>query len=141
MPNNPTGIFNNEYPYTDFHELNLSWVIKKMKELLDRMATMESWRAQHEKQYQQLKDLYDAIMSGNFPPSIVAAFHKWMEENALDLVGELVKMVFFGLTDDGYFVAYIPESWNDIIFGTTGLDDIIPGVEYGRLTLSLNIGG
>lgn len=141
MPNNPTGLFNNEYPYTDFHELNLSWVIKKMKELLDRMASMESWRAEHEKQYQQLKDLYDAVMSGNFPPSIVQAFQKWMQENALDLVGELVKMVFFGITDDGYFVAYIPESWDDIIFGTTGYDDFIPGYEYGHLTLSMQIGG
>ena len=141
MPNNPTGLFNNEYPYTDFHELNLSWVVKKIKELMERVSVMEEWRAQHEKEYQQLKDLYDQVMSGNFPPSIVNAFNKWMEENALDLVGNLVKMVFFGLTQDGYFVAYIPENWEDVIFGTTGLDDFPAGVDYGHLTLSLEIGG
>ena len=136
-----SGLFNNEYPYTDFHELNLSWVIKKIKELFTRLEVMEEWRKQHEEEYAQLKDLYDAVMSGNFPPSIVSAFERWMRENALDLVGELVKMVFFGLTMDGYFVAYIPESWDDIIFGTTGLDDFPAGIDYGHLTLSFEIGG
>ena len=136
-----SGLFNNEYPYTDFHELNLSWVIKKIKELFTRLEVMEEWRKQHEDEYAQLKELYDQVMSGNFPPSIVAAFEDWMRRNALDLVGELVKMVFFGITTDGYFVAYIPESWDDITFGTTGLDDFPAGIDFGHLTLSYEIGG
>ena len=44
--------------------------------------------------------------------------------------------IFFGLTDSGYFVAYIPESWDDIRFNTTGVDIDISGVEYGTLVLS-----
>lgn len=132
MPNNPTGIFNNEYPYTDFHELNLSWVIKKMKELLDRMATMENWRAEHEKEYQELKDLYDAVMSGNFPPSIIKAFEDWMYKNAIELVGKLVKHVYFGLTNDGYFCAFIPDKWSDITFDT--IDDYDDDL-FGHLIL------
>lgn len=136
-----SGLFNNEYPYTDFHELNLSWVIKKIKELFTRLEVMEEWRKQHEDEYAQLKELYDQVMNGNFPPSIVAAFEDWMRRNALDLVGELVKMVFFGITTDGYFVAYIPESWDDITFGTTGLDDFPAGIDFGHLTLSYEIGG
>lgn len=48
----------------------------------------------------------------------------------------IATMVFFGLTDDGYFVAYIPESWDSISFETTGYDtniDLMP--EYGHLVL------
>ena len=130
-----------EFPHTRTYDTDLGWLIKKVKELLDCCEQMQDWKAQHEKQYQELKKLYDDIMSGNFPPTVIAAFEKWMQENALDLVGELVKMVFFGITMDGYFVAYIPESWDDIIFGTTGLDDFPAGVEYGHLTLSYEIGG
>lgn len=33
--------FNHEYPYTDFHELNLDWVIKTIKELNVNLETME----------------------------------------------------------------------------------------------------
>lgn len=44
--------------------------------------------------------------------------------------------VFFGLTKDGYFVAYIPESWDDIKFGTTGYDITTNSeTNYGHLAL------
>ena len=48
----------------------------------------------------------------------------------------LATMIFVEITDAGYFVYYIPESWKDITFNTTGLDVIIPDTEYGRLVLS-----
>lgn len=48
----------------------------------------------------------------------------------------IATMVFFGLTDSGYFVAYIPENWDTIHFGTTGLDIDAPiQPEYGHLVL------
>lgn len=31
------NMFENDYPYTDFHELNLDWVLKKIKELEGRV--------------------------------------------------------------------------------------------------------
>lgn len=130
-----------DFPHTNFYETDLRELIRLVKILKGAVENLEDWREQHEKEYEELKDLYDDIMSGRFPPSVIAAFNKWMSENALELVGELVKMVFFGITEDGYFVAYIPESWEDIIFGTTGLDDFPSGIDYGHLTLSLNIGG
>ena len=127
-----TGMFTNEYPYTDFHELNLSWVIERIKKLMGQVSNLETWRAQHENEYQQLKDLYDAVMSGDFPPSIVEAFEDWMSRNAIELVGKLVKHVYFGLTDDGYFCAFIPDNWSDITFDT--IDDFSDPL-YGHLML------
>ena len=53
------------------------------------------------------------------------------------IVANAIKNVFFGLTMNGYFVAYIPESWDDITFETTGWDVDIPSQpEYGHLVLS-----
>ena len=49
----------------------------------------------------------------------------------------IATMVFFGLTDDGYFTVYIPSSWKNVSFYTTELDiflDIQP--EYGHLVLA-----
>lgn len=130
-----------EFPHTRTYDSDLGWIIHCIKKLGEAVEGLEDWKTQHEAEYNQLKALYDAVMSGNFPPEIVNAFTTWMTQNGLDLVGELVKMVFFGITDDGYFVAYIPEYWDDIIFNTTGYDISILGYDFGHLTLSFEIGG
>ena len=33
--------FNNTYPYTDFHELNLDWIIQQIKDMNTNLETME----------------------------------------------------------------------------------------------------
>ena len=129
------GVFDH-FPYTNFHELNLSWCLKLLREFDTKLDDLEEWRNTHEQEYKELKEFMDAINSGNFPDSMIRAMREWLAANALDLIGELVKTVFFGITDDGYFVAYIPESWSDIIFATTGYDITIAGYEYGHLVLS-----
>ena len=54
-----------------------------------------------------------------------------------NIIKDTIKMVFFGLTDTGYFVAYIPDSWEDITFNTTDYDYPDPtNVGYGHLVLS-----
>lgn len=126
----------NIFPYTDFHELNLDTFLAKFKEFIERLDSLDAWKSEHEAEYQELKQLYDNIISGNFPDSMTQALERWVRQNGVDIIGELVKMVFFGITMDGYFVAYIPDSWDEITFGTTGLDDFPAGVEYGHLTLS-----
>ena len=129
--------FFNQYPYINLTDLNLDYVLKHLKEFMLKVDGLEEWKAQHEAEYAELKALYDAIVSGNFPQSMIDALKNWLSVNALDLIGELVKMVIFNITDDGYFVAYIPESWDEIIFNTTGLDIDLPlQPEYGHLVLS-----
>lgn len=124
------------YPYHNFSDYNLDWCIKVVKELTPRVEQLEEWRNEHEEEYEELKQLYNDIMAGNFPQSMVDSLKKWISRNAYDIIGELVKMVFFGLTDSGYFVAYIPESWSDITFKTTEYDINIPLFgEYGHLVL------
>lgn len=56
--------------------------------------------------------------------------YKYMEEYFS------MKMVLFGLTDDGYFCAWIPDTWDEIVFNTSGYDIAVGGVEYGHLVLS-----
>lgn len=42
----------------------------------------------------------------------------WVDANMERIIHDAVKMVWFGLTLDGYFIAYIPDSWEEIIFDT-----------------------
>jgi hypothetical protein len=133
--------FNYEFPYTDPNLYNDDWLLKRMKELLGWMHETDEWKTEYAQAYEDFKKMVEDIESGTFPDSIVNAFTSWMQKNGLDLVGKLVKMVFFGITDDGYFVAYIPEFWDDIIFNTTGYDISIAGYDFGHLVLSFAIGG
>ena len=47
----------------------------------------------------------------------------------------LATMIFVEITDNGYIMFNIPDSWHDIQFATTGLDITIPNYDYGHLVL------
>ena len=58
----------------------------------------------------------------------------------------LAKMIYVYISDAGYIIYYIPETWEDIQFNTTGLDisnDELSGnghvanYDYGHLVLSM----
>jgi hypothetical protein len=49
------------------------------------------------------------------------------------LVGDSIKFVTFGLTDDGYFYANIPSSWSNLSFDTN-VDSL--SSDYGKLMIT-----
>lgn len=57
----------------------------------------------------------------------------WIDANMERIISEAIKMVFFGLTEDGYFCAYIPKSWAGIAFDTGA---VYPNDDYGCLILT-----
>lgn len=76
---------------------------------------------------------------------------QWIDNFDTSYLEELIKkhianMIYVGISDAGYIVYYIPESWNDITFNTTGLDITnemlsdnghVANYEDGRLVLSM----
>ena len=128
----PTNI----YPYLDITDLNLDWIIKHFKEFVEAIKKLDEYAEKHEKEIKELIDFERALVNGQIPPEMQSALKKWCEENTSAIIAAAIKHVFFGITDEGYFVAYIPDSWSDIIFGTSGHDDFPAGIDYGHLTLS-----
>lgn len=128
--------FIHDYPYTNFHELNLDYILSEVFRIAKENGVITKQIEDLKSEYDRLDQFYEAIMKGDFPDSFKIALAEWFEKNAVEILGQFVKFVFFGLTPDGYFVAYLPESWNDIKFGTSQYDDFPEGVDYGHLTLS-----
>lgn len=130
-------MFLNGYPYTDFHELNLDWIVKHFKEFVDELASLDSWRSQHEDEYEALKVMVDMIYEGELPEAVYNKLVTWLQTNAFDIIGEMIKFITVGLNDAGYIVLTYPQQWRELIFNTTGLDINTPiQPEYGHLTIS-----
>ena len=130
---------NFEFPHTRTYDSDLGWLIKCCKTVQDTLKALEAWKAIVDPTIEDFKQLYDMLISGDLPAGVQEGIRKWMEANALDLVGELVHMVFFEISDDGHFIANIPDSWDDITFNTTYYDIVLqdhPEYGYGHLVLS-----
>lgn len=88
------------------------------------------------------REIFEDIDALQRDMAIVKEWIDNFDDNARNILIEIIEkyivtMVFFGITDDGYFVAYIPESWDDITFYTTELDIFLPiQPEYGHLVLA-----
>lgn len=86
----------------------------------------------------ELQDAFQKFMESGFDDYYAEQIHQWVIDNMPGIIADSVKMVFFGLTRDGHFCAYIPESWSDIVFDTGA---VYGTEEYGRLILSYNVNG
>ena len=103
----------------------------KVENYLDYISTlMNEWNIEFSEEMQkELAEIWEAVNNG-----LENAVHDWITENINNIFKNMVKQVYFGLTLDGYFVAYIPEgnAWEDVIFDTGQVYD---ADDYGRLEL------
>lgn len=128
-----------EFPHTRTYDSDLGWLIKHCRENTEAIKILNEWKNSASATIDDLQELLDNIAEGNFPEEISNAIKDFIIANFYDIVGEMTKTVWFGLTDAGYFVAYIPDSWADVVFKTTGYDyttELQP--EYGHLVLQAN---
>ena len=128
-----------EFPHTRTYDSDLGWLISHVNEYDDVIQHLNEWIATNEPKMDDLYAFMEALEAGNLPEGMKQGLYQWAQENLVNLVGSTIKNVFFGLTDDGYFVAYIPDSWDDIEFNTSDYDIILtahPEYGYGHLVLS-----
>ena len=119
------AFFWDKFPDTNFHEINLDWILRTCYHVLEVANTMEDWKRSHEREYNELKDHVDQLQKwvddmedGKIPQAILDGLAKWIDNNLQELIGRAIKFVWFGLTESGYFVAYIPDSWSELTFDT-----------------------
>ena len=80
----------------------------------------------------QLQADFQRFIDGEYDQYYKDVIYQWIQDNFADLISAGVRQVFFGLTDEGYFCAYVPNSWNEITFDTGA---VFGRSDYGRLIL------
>lgn len=50
-----------KYPWTDFHDLNLDWLVDTVKNIINDIKSLFNWTEQHEEDYKNLKEIVDGL--------------------------------------------------------------------------------
>lgn len=79
-----------------------------------------------------LQELFQDFIDGKYDEYYEQKIYEWIQANFADLISAGVKQVYFGLTSDGHFCAYVPDSWSEITFDTGA---VFGRSDYGRLIL------
>lgn len=87
---------------------------------------------------EKLKAQFQKFMESGFDDYYFEQIEKWINKHMPEMISKSIKQVYFGLTEDGHFVAYVPGSWSDIQFDTGA---IYGRSDYGRLKLRFEADG
>lgn len=136
-------LFQTSPPYAapgDHYQYDLYWIVNQLKQALENTETLRLHDIGQDTRLDgldtvtaQLKDatdqLFEKLKAGDFTKD---TFIDWVNTNMTGIIYQMVRFVFFGLDDDGHFVAYIPASWEFLHFDTL-LDPDKPG--FGHLVV------
>lgn len=81
------GIFDNKYPYTDFHELNLDWLLTTYKTIVDEINEINTWITQHKIEYNEAIARLTRVENeiDTFEAQITDAFNQLRQEQQAQL--------------------------------------------------------
>lgn len=119
-------------------EQRIHAICKALQDLADAVSECEQNNQLNGEKIKELQELFQKFMDSGFDDYYAEQVAKWIDSNLKYIYDKTIKQVFFGLTSDGYFCAYIPESWADIEFDT-GMQ--YGTYTYGRLILRFNADG
>lgn len=120
-------------PEQELHEL-----CKRLHQLYDYAKQLGTLTTEQATTLQQLIEQFEKFQESGFEDYYERQLESWVNAHAGELFETFASMVFFGLTSDGYFCAYVPEGWADIQFDTGA---VYGQFDYGRLILRYNVDG
>ncbi len=115
--------------------LNLFDLLDKLIDYCDTMGVQVN---ANKEDIEKLRQDFEDLKDGKFWDYYEQQINAWVKANMPSIISDAIKMCWFGLTDDGYFCAYIPDSWDDITFDTGA---VFGRSDYGRLILKMNTDG
>lgn len=88
------NLFNSKYPYTDFHELNLDWLLETYQQIVDHIRVLNDWMAQHKEEYAEAMARLQAVENeiDTFEARVQAEFDRLAEEQAQAFAEQTAKL-------------------------------------------------
>lgn len=120
------------YWNVDSAEERILAICNAMKAIVDYAESIGVDVTELQQAVSTLESEFEEFKQSGFVDYYEQQLSEWIAENMPQIIGEAANMVYFGLTDDGHFCAYIPDSWNDVTFDTGA---VWGRSDYGRLIL------
>lgn len=88
------NLFDSKYPYTDFHELNLDWLLETYQQIVDHIRVLNDWMAQHKEEYAEAMERLQAVENeiDTFEARVQAEFDRLAEEQAQAFAEQTAKL-------------------------------------------------
>lgn len=93
-------------------------IINNNNEIIEILKEYEVTFEQLKEDMATVMEEMEKIKNGDYISNYIEALKDWIDRNLQEIVGRIVKYVIFGLSTDGHFVAYIPDSWDFMDFET-----------------------
>lgn len=101
------GAFEN-FPYTNFHELNLDWLLNKVKEYIEKFLALESDFKELQDNFDELKAWVEQYIDEELKDAVNAKLDEWLEDGTLeDLInGKVYNELLHLIPDEDEEAAY-----------------------------------
>lgn len=124
------------YWKAESNEIRIEMICKALKALCQLTDEQAEQIGTNRKEIAKLASEFEEFKAHGFEDYYLEQIESWIETHLAEIMHILIRQVYFGLNEQGYFVAYVPESWSDIVFDT-GVDYSLD--TYGRLILRFNV--
>lgn len=116
----------------------LAKVQAKLDEVIKSENNLNEWQVAQDRVMAELEQVVRDFIDGGYLTSFEEFVDDWLSRNMERIIRDSMMMAFFGLTADGHFCAYVPDSWSDIVFDTGA---VYGRSDYGRLILRMRTDG
>ena len=107
------AVYDNSLSYYEV----LAKVQHSLNEVISSLANLNDWQEAQDAVMLQLTQAVEDFINGGYKEDFDQFAQDWLNDNIQEALRKAAHMVFFGLTEDGYFVAYIPQDWS-FVFDT-----------------------
>lgn len=114
-----------------YYEL-LAKIQEKLNESIANINNLNAWQAAQDEVMAELNQMVEDFINGGYKEDFDQFAQAWLRENVEEALALGSHMVFFGLTDDGYFKATIPQKWAFVLGTIVDYDD----PNFGSLTIT-----
>lgn len=116
----------------DSQEQGIKQLCKTVQMLIDYLNEVAEQVNLDTTAVEELEALFKKFQESGFEDYYEKQLERWFNDNVDQIYKLLATQVYFGLTSDGHFCAYVPDSWSDIEFDTGA---VYGRSDYGRLIL------